>query len=306
MSLPTELLEQLIQNIQKTYPSASRDELIPIINQITLKDAEFIKLLKTKTVKDISRTRIYRNVLKKIKRQLYYQRRTFTREIDAPRAEFLRKLCKETSLYSLRSIELHKKLLQTHTSTQNRISHYFDLYKEIFAITGVPNSILDLGCGINYLSMPFLLQASTSWSPKLLYLGVEKKNDEVDLGKEYLKCINAHIDPKSDISHQDILQIIKEERSNIFENTYDLCFLFRMLPLLERHQKNATTALLSKIRAKWLIVSISLKSLAKEQDISAKQRTLILKLLDHSYLKIIKRLFLPQEEFYIIKLQISD
>ncbi|MFX1536487.1 MAG: hypothetical protein ACFFDI_19910 [Promethearchaeota archaeon] len=306
MSLPRELIEQIIQNIQKTYPSASRDELIPIIKQITLKDAEFIKLVKAKTVKDISRTRIYRTVLKKIKRQVYYQRRTFTREIDEPRAEILKKICKETSLYSLRSIELHKKLLQTHTSTQNRTSHYINLYKNIFTVTGTPKSILDLGCGINYFSMPFLLQTDKLWSTKLLYVGIEKKKDEVDLGKEYLKCINAHIDSKSDISHQDILQMIKEERFNILEKTYDLCFLFRMLPLLERHQKNASAALLSKIRAKWLIVSISLKSLVKEQDISTKQRTLVLKLLDHSHLKIVKRFFLSQEEFYIIKLQISD
>ncbi|MFX0090265.1 MAG: hypothetical protein ACFFBD_00780, partial [Candidatus Hodarchaeota archaeon] len=118
----------------------------------------------------------------------------------------------------------------------------------------------------------------------------------------YFECIRPHLDPNSVIMCGDLLQLIQEDQFLIFENRYDLCFLFRMLPLLERLRKNSVAALLPKISSQWLIVSISLKSLAKEQDISVKQRALLRELLDHSYLEIIKRFSFPREEFVILKI----
>ena len=49
-----------------------------------------------------------------------------------------------------------KKLLETHFSTRERWPHYVLLYKQIFKITGKPEVILDLGCGLNPLSFSFM------------------------------------------------------------------------------------------------------------------------------------------------------
>ncbi len=64
------------------------------------------------------------------------------------------KLLKEMS--STEDLETHNKILELHRSTKERLNYYPFIYEKIFAITGKPKSILDLGCGLNPVSFPYM------------------------------------------------------------------------------------------------------------------------------------------------------
>ncbi|MBD3249059.1 hypothetical protein GF336_03365 [Candidatus Woesearchaeota archaeon] len=54
------------------------------------------------------------------------------------------------------ALEMHKEILRLHASTRERLSFYKDFFEEIFALTGKPSSILDIGAGLNPVAYPFM------------------------------------------------------------------------------------------------------------------------------------------------------
>ena len=48
------------------------------------------------------------------------------------------------------------KLLQTHASTKERLPFYQELYSKLFTHTGLPQTVIDLGCGLNPFSIPYM------------------------------------------------------------------------------------------------------------------------------------------------------
>lgn len=48
------------------------------------------------------------------------------------------------------------RILDLHSSTRERRDFLPDLYGRIFRITGAPGRILDIGCGLNPFSVPFM------------------------------------------------------------------------------------------------------------------------------------------------------
>ena len=47
-------------------------------------------------------------------------------------------------------------ILSTHSSTRERIPSYKAMYSTLFRLTGIPHTIIDLGCGLNPFSIPFM------------------------------------------------------------------------------------------------------------------------------------------------------
>ena len=142
-------------------------------------------------------------------------------------------------------------ILSTHSSTNERLSFYGQLYSKLFAITGKPKTILDLGCGIN----PF----------SFLYMKLEKCNYYAyDINEEEINSINKcfgslqienpFFTGKAEI--MDILQVAKLPQA-------DICFLFKMTDVLDKgkgHKK--TEELLIKIPAKYIVASFATKTMS--------------------------------------------
>ncbi len=64
----------------------------------------------------------------------------------------------------LRVKEVCEKLLQSHVSTRERLPYLKTFYERLFGVTGRPNSILDLACGMNPFAFPWMgLSLSVSY-----------------------------------------------------------------------------------------------------------------------------------------------
>ncbi|MEK6900454.1 MAG: hypothetical protein AABX05_05000, partial [Nanoarchaeota archaeon] len=78
-------------------------------------------------------------------------------------------------------------ILLTHASTKERLLIYPDLYKNIFAITGKPGIILDLGCGINPFSFSYMKLR------KCTYLAYDINEEEIGAINRYFSLLHQKV-----------------------------------------------------------------------------------------------------------------
>ncbi|MBD3303683.1 hypothetical protein GF343_00930 [Candidatus Woesearchaeota archaeon] len=143
----------------------------------------------------------------------------------------------------------HKKILQTHKSTKERIPTYPVIYDKIFAITGKPKVILDLGCGLNPVSYP--------------WMGITARYYAAELNEEDCKFLNKYFEImriKGKAVQMNLKQAAKNpEMLKVFP-TADVCFLFKVLDEIERKKgRKLSESLIRNINADWLVISFATK-----------------------------------------------
>jgi 16S rRNA (guanine(1405)-N(7))-methyltransferase len=142
----------------------------------------------------------------------------------------------------LDSKQQYKEILESHTSTRERLSFYSSLYKKIFKITGKPKSILDLGCGLNPFSIPFMGLKG------LEYYAYDVNVEEMGLVKKYFKFLKSK-DFSGVTGILDLLKLGKLKK-------VDVCFLWKVTDVLDRgkgHKKSEEVIV--NVPAKYVIVS---------------------------------------------------
>ncbi|NQV92032.1 hypothetical protein HQ489_06170 [Candidatus Woesearchaeota archaeon] len=136
---------------------------------------------------------------------------------------------------------IHLQILQTHASTKERLPFYKDLYTEIFKITKKPKTILDLGCGINPFSIPFM-------KIKPIY-------HAYDINEEEITNINQYFQKNNIKGKAELLDISKTTKLKLLPKS-DLAFLFKVSAILDQgkgHKK--TEEVIDATPAKYVVVS---------------------------------------------------
>jgi 16S rRNA (guanine(1405)-N(7))-methyltransferase len=137
------------------------------------------------------------------------------------------------------------RLMALHASTRERLAILDRFYEALWAVAGRPTSILDLGCGLNPLALPWMdLPAGAR------YLAIDIDAARIRFLNRYLEL--AGLPPLARC--QDILVQCPPDRA-------DLALLLKMSPTLERQEPGATLRLLQQIDAPRIAVSFAVKSL---------------------------------------------
>ena len=214
--------------------------------------------------------------------------RSIRSELHASYGRFQTKKKGKRELYAkdLPSMQAHEQLLRTNTSTNERLQQYQELYEQLFAITGKPKSILDLGCGINPVSFPFMrLQ-------KVKYKAYDIATEDVQFLHKYFKQMKISGEAK-------VLDVSDLEKIKQLEKS-DVAFLFAVLDPLERGKGHKLSEeLLLIIPAKWLVVSFSIKTVSGRQ-MNHPFRGWIEQMLTRRGLSF-ERFMTNNELFYVIK-----
>jgi 16S rRNA (guanine(1405)-N(7))-methyltransferase len=140
-----------------------------------------------------------------------------------------------------------------HSSTRERLPILDQFYRDIFAITGQPSLLLDLGCGLNPLALPWMDRVppqSSGQTPGIRYVPLDIDADRVRFLNRYLAL--ASLEPLARC--QDIL-------SHPPNDAADVALLLKMSPTLERQEPGATLALIEQLTAPYVVVSFAVKSL---------------------------------------------
>jgi isochorismate hydrolase len=138
--------------------------------------------------------------------------------------------------------------LKNHISSKKR--NYEEFYKKIFEDIQKPNSIIDLGCGVNGFSYKYLKELF----PKIKYTGIEAAGQLVNQMNSYFKkeSLNATAINEDLFNTEKILKILKNEKQ------IRVVFMFQVIDALENLEKNFSKEFIKKISKECEIIILSL------------------------------------------------
>ena len=139
------------------------------------------------------------------------------------------------------SAENLEALLTCHASTRERLPlNAMDaLYGRIFEVTGLPQALLDLACGIN--PVYFLGKL-----PGIQVTGVDISGQSADI----ITLCGGHA------LHADLLC-----PGSVPAERFDIALLFKILPLLDRQRSGAAMDVLNAVNAKYIATSFPTRTL---------------------------------------------
>lgn len=142
-----------------------------------------------------------------------------------------------------------RELLQSHTSTGERLSILDTFYGGIWAVTGAPRALLDLGCGLNPLTLPWM-----GLPPAGRYLAYDIDAERIAFLDRYF----ALTETSSRAVWQDVLCHPPQDEA-------DVALLLKTSASLERQERGSTLRLMQASQSRFVVVSFSVKSLAGRQ-----------------------------------------
>jgi len=137
------------------------------------------------------------------------------------------------------------KTMRLHASTEERLSDLEDFYRLALGSILQPDSILDLACGFNPLSLPY-----QPGFPNTIYLACDIVLPMLDLINAFLKKIN---NPG--------YAFACDLAVNIPDPSADLALLMKTIPLLDQLNRQIVPRLLNGLKTDVILASFPLKSL---------------------------------------------
>ena len=155
-------------------------------------------------------------------------------------------------------LEITDKLLGITLSTKERIDDYEDLYDEIFKMTGIPRTIVDLGGGFNIFSYPFMNLSA------LNYYSYDLDKKDMNIINDYIKIMGSKgLNGKADIIDLRNLKSVSELPSS------DIIFLFKVIDLIDKENHKPSEGLLTYLfnnkKTKFIVASFATRTLTRKK-----------------------------------------
>jgi 16S rRNA (guanine(1405)-N(7))-methyltransferase len=138
-----------------------------------------------------------------------------------------------------------RKIMAHHSSTRERLPILDDFYEAILAEVAPVNSVLDIACGMNPLSIPWMPLA-----PGASYHAYDIYMDMMEFLGEFMSLVPI----RGRAEARDVISSCPTEET-------DVALLLKAIPCLEQVDKSAGLRLLESVRAKHLVVSFPVRSL---------------------------------------------
>jgi 16S rRNA (guanine(1405)-N(7))-methyltransferase len=134
--------------------------------------------------------------------------------------------------------------MRGHASTRERLPHLDAFYPAIWEVTGVPRRVLDLGCGLHPLALPWMGIGPAT------YHAVDVEAAGLDLVSGFLGAVGQpHV-----VEIRDLVTDAPAEPA-------DVALLLKLVTTLDRQHAEAATSLLRSVRADHAVVSFAARSL---------------------------------------------
>jgi len=144
---------------------------------------------------------------------------------------------------------MSEKLMNLNTSSRERLSFIKELYKFIYDNIAHKNinTILDIGCGFNPFSLPFICESFKNIKSYYAF----------DIDVNLAKIINKYFDLFNFPQYAGCIDIISETPAQ----KADIAFLFKIIPTVENCKKGRGFEIINNLDAKYIIVSFPTKTL---------------------------------------------
>jgi 16S rRNA (guanine(1405)-N(7))-methyltransferase len=135
--------------------------------------------------------------------------------------------------------------LAHHASTRERAGDLEGFYRRIWALIGVPHRLLDLGCGLGPLALPWMDLAADA-----TYVGVDVDRRPLTLVDDFLALVGQ----PHRVEARDL--VVDPPR-----DTADVALLLKLVPTLDQQDPGAAVRLLRALRVRHAVVSFPRRSL---------------------------------------------
>lgn len=277
-------LQALIQKIKEKKELSSLDDdyvLEHIEKNLTPKIKK--KLESAKDIDQFARSKEYdelRSAVRKTLRQTYG---VFSHEHDN-KQELLQKLVNN------KDEQVVRELLNLHQSTQERLPYYTKFYRELFAITGCHPRILDIGCGLNPVSYPFM-----------------KCNARIaccDISSNDMEFLNTYFETMGIDGKAYSADALDDEKINaiVEKEKPEMILLLKVADTLETLKRHSSKKLIARLadKVQWIVVSFPLVSLGGGKRIHDNRRSWFENFLAKTEWEV-ENIELPNEKIYVIK-----
>lgn len=175
-------------------------------------------------------------------------------------------------------------LLTQHASTNERLGYYDQIFPAIWAITGIPDRVLDVACGLNPLA-----RVQMGLSSECEITGCEIDSRLVNL-----------INHTMQINGWAGRCLWGDALSELPDGRYDVVMVLKTLPCLEQQLKGGSLQLLRSINARHIVVSYPTKSLGgRNKGMLANYREQFHGLMSQCNYEFIELVF-PNELFFVL------
>ncbi|MEW6179324.1 MAG: hypothetical protein AB1522_05290 [Chloroflexota bacterium] len=176
-------------------------------------------------------------------------------------------------------------MLSSHASTRERIPLLEHFYKQLWEVTGMPATILDLACGMQPFALPWM-----ELPPSTRYFAYDLHRPRVDL-------INLFFE-RSGFSgrayHEDILV-------NPPQVEADAALFFKEAHRFEQRRRGACLPFFQALQVRWLLVSLPISSLRGTRNLEDRQRHLMQSILEGQSWQVVEIRFENELIFCIHK-----
>ena len=155
--------------------------------------------------------------------------------------------------------DLSLRVLREHASTAERVPYQKEFYERLFAVTGKPDSILDLACALHPLAFPWMgLPLSTQ------YHAYDIVQPRVDFINQYFSTLG--LEPLAE--NRDILV-------NPPEIQADLGIFFKEAHRFEKRQPGCNRDFWASLKVDCLAISLPTRNLARTHSLLDQHRNLV-------------------------------
>ena len=135
--------------------------------------------------------------------------------------------------------------LGAHASTRERVPHLDRFYAAIWDHTGVPGRVIDLGCGLGPLALPWM-----GLDPAARYVAVDVDRRALDRVEAFLDLVGQPHEARA----LDLVSAVPDVEA-------DVALALKLVTTLDRQERSAASRLLASIRAPRAVVSFTTRSL---------------------------------------------
>ncbi|MCB9009185.1 MAG: hypothetical protein H6656_17810 [Ardenticatenaceae bacterium] len=163
--------------------------------------------------------------------------------------------------------------LDAHLSTRERLPIMADFYAQIFAITGQPQSILDIACALNPLALRWMFPNISNQSPvisnPLKFYAYDIHEPRIDFINHYFQL--EGLEPLARV--QDVAMHFPQEQA-------DVALFLKEMPRFTRNYGNVGRPLLQALNVHWLVISYPSVSTHGGRSLTSRYRDFMHQLID--------------------------
>jgi 16S rRNA (guanine(1405)-N(7))-methyltransferase len=134
--------------------------------------------------------------------------------------------------------------MRAHASTRERLRHLDAFYAGIWQVTGLPRRILDLGCGLNPLALPWMGIGEAE------YHAIDADEAALGVAGGFLEAVG-----------QPYVAEVRDLVVDVPGETADVALLLKLVTTLDRQDADAAARLLRGLRAGHAVVTFAARSL---------------------------------------------